>query len=149
VRIDHSHAPTCCADGVLPDFRSLAAERCGDYYYQTGDLAFPTRFRPEIRNILAYFNSSDATAAGGLLKYDKRFWLFEDWAELPKQSARHFSICGTAWDSAISRRSFRGRRIPAPTPSGCCARQRRGILLSEKLFDRETRLFYPALEERT
>jgi hypothetical protein len=55
-----------------------------DYYWQTGDISLFHEQWARIKEVLDYFETKESRSASGLLKHDKRFWLFEDWSILYK-----------------------------------------------------------------
>ena len=83
--LTYGHAPTSSDWCILPDFALTWILTIWDYYYQTGDIALFTELLPQVERVLSYFRSEEAVGKLGLLQYDRRFWLFEDWSDLPKQ----------------------------------------------------------------
>ena len=85
------HAPTSSYWCVLPDFALTWVLTLWDHYWQTGS---PDLFREQydrVKKVLAYFDTPEARhRATGLLRHDGRFWLFEDWADLPKEAVPTF-----------------------------------------------------------
>ena len=77
-----ANAPTTQAGNILPDFCLTWIATLYDLYFQTGrtDFFHPLKARAEA--ILSYFESQRNRE--GIISYDNRFWLFEDWADLPK-----------------------------------------------------------------
>lgn len=88
--LTYGHAPTCSGWCILPDFSLTWVMTIWDYYWQTGDLSLFREQHARIDEIFAYFASPQARNAEGLLVYDKRFWLFEDWSTLPKENVPTF-----------------------------------------------------------
>lgn len=78
-------APCYAKQLILPDFALTWVLTIYDYYWQTDDLELFREQLPTVEKVLGYFHSSEARDANGLLKFDPRFWLFEDWAPLPKE----------------------------------------------------------------
>lgn len=78
-------APCCSGGCILPDFSLTWILTIFDYYWQTGDLTIFHDQHDRIKQIFAYFRSPAACGNNGLLQYDPRYWLFEDWASLPKE----------------------------------------------------------------
>ena len=74
-------APCCNAGCILPDFSLSWILTIYDYWMQTGSLDLFRDFHDRIRRIFSYF---DSCSDHGILRADSRFWLFEDWAELPR-----------------------------------------------------------------
>lgn len=83
--LTYGHAPTCSGWCILPDFALTWIMTIWDYYWQTGEIDIFHEQRARIDEILEYFESPAAMGKDGLLIYDRRFWLFEDWATLPKE----------------------------------------------------------------
>lgn len=84
------HAPTSSYWCVLPDFALTWIITLWDYYWQTGDLDLFLEMRERVDEVLAYFDTPEARHPSGLLRYDERFWLFEDWSDLPKNDLPTF-----------------------------------------------------------
>ena len=78
-------APCVGETCILPDFSLTWILTIYDYYWQTGDLSLFQEQKERIRMILNYFHTPEARGENGFLRYDPRFWLFEDWAPLPKR----------------------------------------------------------------
>ncbi len=83
-------APCCQESCILPDFSLTWLLTIFDYYWQTNDLSIFYEQLPRMEQVLSYFSSSQARSSTGLLRYDSRFWLFEDWAPLPKKGCPCF-----------------------------------------------------------
>ena len=88
--LTYGHAPTSSGFCILPDFSLTWVITIWDYYWQTGDLKIFHEQHPRIKEILGYFESSEVRDKNGLLVYDPRFWLFEDWSTLPKERVPTF-----------------------------------------------------------
>ena len=78
-------APCCNEQCVLPDFSLTWILTLFDDYWQTGDLSLFLEQQSKVDEILRYFHTPETRGENGLLKADPRFWLFEDWADLPKR----------------------------------------------------------------
>lgn len=78
-----ANAPTTQAGNILPDFCLTWIATLYDLYFQTGRTDFFPILKNRAESIFTYFETQ--RNQNGLIGYDKRFWLFEDWAELPKQ----------------------------------------------------------------
>src|SRR5574344_1561973 len=87
-------APCCLEQCVLPDFSLTWLLTNFDYYWQTGDLSLFEEQLPKFEQVLAYFHTPEARGKNGLLRADARFWLCEDWADLPK---RGYPACLNLW----------------------------------------------------
>jgi hypothetical protein len=75
------HAPTIAYNCILPDFSIIWALTIWDYYYQTGDTSLFVEQLPRIARLLNYF-CGEGRGKDGLLRYDKRYWLFLDWCNI-------------------------------------------------------------------
>ena len=82
--LTYGHAPTTSGWCILPDFSLTWIMTVWDYYWQTGDITVFKEQQKRIEAVLGYFETPEARDKSGLLVYDKRFWLFEDWSTLPK-----------------------------------------------------------------
>ena len=82
--LTYGHAPTSSDHCILPDFSLTWILTIWDYYFQSGDISLFSELLPKIERVLGYFQSPEAVGKLGLLQYDPRFWLFEDWSDLPK-----------------------------------------------------------------
>jgi len=78
------HAPTIAYSCILPDFSIIWALTIWDYYYQTGDKKLFIEQWPRIQRVIEYF-TGEGRGENGLLKYDERYWLFLDWADIQKE----------------------------------------------------------------
>lgn len=88
--LTYGHAPTCSGWCILPDFALTWIMTVWDHYWQTGDLKVFREQHGRIKKVLRYFETPEARNRDGLLVYDRRFWLFEDWATLPKENIPTF-----------------------------------------------------------
>ncbi len=75
-------APCCNSDCILPDFSLTWILTIYDLWFQTGELELFWEQHDRISSIFNYFESM--RKENGPVCADKRFWLFEDWAALPK-----------------------------------------------------------------
>ena len=81
--VTYGHAPTNAHSCILPDFALIWILTIWDYYWQTGGLEPLWAHEEVIDGVLEYFrNFTDAKT--GLVKYDRRYWLFLDWVDLFK-----------------------------------------------------------------
>lgn len=143
--LTYGHAPTIAYSCILPDFSLTWILTVYDYYWQTGDLNLFHEQWPGIQKVLAYFASDSARDSTGLLRYDRRFWLFEDWAPLFKNeiptflnlwyiyTLRHLvdllEIAGNEKEALIWKKEA----------------ERNAELAIKHLFDRESGMFYGGL----
>ena len=78
-----TNAPTTDAGNILPDFLLTWIATLYDLYFQTGKTDTVLQYLPQAEKIWAYFEKY--RSAYGVIGYDERFWLFEDWCDLPKK----------------------------------------------------------------
>ncbi|MFW6146439.1 MAG: alpha-L-rhamnosidase C-terminal domain-containing protein [Planctomycetota bacterium] len=81
--LTYGHAPTNCHACILPDFSITWVLSLWDHYWQTGRTDLVVEQWPRIERLLGYFHG-EGRGATGLLRYDRRYWLFLDWSTLPK-----------------------------------------------------------------
>jgi hypothetical protein len=83
--LTYGHAPTIAYNCILPDFALTWLLTIRDHWHQTGETALVREQWARAQQVLAYFDTPEARhAKTGLLRYDPRFWLFEDWSDLWK-----------------------------------------------------------------
>ena len=141
------HAPTCNGGCIIPDFSLTWILTIWDCYWQTGKLDIFYEQHERIRAILNYFKSSEACVQNGLLIYDRRFWLFEDWGTLPKE---HIPTFLNLWH--LYTLKHYAKLLEAAGMNGEAEIIRNDItsrqdLLIEHLFDSGSGLFVAALNE--
>lgn len=78
-----TNAPTTDAGNILPDFTLTWIATLYDLYFQTADPDAVLPYLPQAEKIFAYFEKYRSNH--GVIGYDERFWLFEDWGDLPKK----------------------------------------------------------------
>jgi len=146
--LTYGHAPTCSGWCILPDFALTWIMTIWDYYWQTGDLKLFREQHARIKQVLHYFSTPEAQGPDGLLVYDKRFWLFEDWADLPKDKVPVFlnlwylytlEHYGKLLQAAGLEKEY--AKIEAETAS-------RRQLLIKKCFDAKAGLFNACFDEK-
>ncbi len=137
-------APCCSGGCILPDFSLTWILTIFDYYWQTADLSVFHDQHDRIKQIFAYFKSPEACRGDGLIKLDPRFWLFEDWAPLPK---RGFPAFINLW-YLYTLLHYEKLLIAAGLDSDPITREirERKELIVAKLFDPEQKLFIAGLE---
>ena len=79
-----ANAPTKDCGPVLPDFSLTWIITLKDLWFQTGKTDHLTALKQKAEQIFAYFENHRNT--DGLIFYDPRCWLFEDWSTLPKRN---------------------------------------------------------------
>lgn len=78
-----ANAPTTRSGSILPDFCLTWIATLYDLYFQTGRTDFLPELLPYAESVLQYFENM--RGENGAIGYDERFWLFEDWGDLPKK----------------------------------------------------------------
>lgn len=81
-------APTTDSGCLLPDFCLTWITTLYDLWFQTGSNAVFLEQKSRAESIFAYFEQT--RDPHGLLAADPRYWLFEDWSELPKDNIPAF-----------------------------------------------------------
>ena len=81
--LTYGHAPTIAHNCILPDFSLIWLLTLWDHYWQTGSLEAFTSHRARIDELLEYFAAKQDVKTK-LLPYDRRYWLFLDWAPIHK-----------------------------------------------------------------
>ncbi len=84
------HAPTVAGSCILPDFALTWILTNWDYYWQTGDTTLARQMWPTMKRVLGYFRTREARGLYGLLRHDRRYWYFGDWAQLCKDEIPTF-----------------------------------------------------------
>lgn len=141
------HAPTSAGNCILPDFALTWILTIWDYYFQTGDISLFNEQYERIGKVLGYFADPDIRDADGLLKYDRRYWLFEDWSPLPKEGVPTFLNLWylVALDRYAEMLSVSGRHDESKRYSMEVTARKK--LITEKLFDSGKMLFNSCLND--
>lgn len=142
--LTYAHSPSGLNGCILPDFSLTWILTIWDYYWQTGSLELFHEQHNRIREILAYFTTPEACNADGLLMYDSRFWLFEDWAPLLKKPIPTFLNLWHLYTLDHYVRLLEAAHLDATAVHQEIATRRR--LLTERFFDRDQGLFVAALD---
>jgi len=82
--LTYGHAPTVMHDAILPDFSLTWLLTIWDYYFQTGDVELFREQYARIKRLLGYFRG-EGRSRNGLLRFDRRYWLFLDWSDLYRE----------------------------------------------------------------
>ena len=82
--LTYGHAPTGAHTCVLPDFSLAWLLSLTDHWWQTGSPELAVSHRGDVESILRYFRT-EGRGRSGLLCHDPRYWLFLDWADIPKE----------------------------------------------------------------
>ncbi|MBI5725308.1 MAG: hypothetical protein HZA50_15220 [Planctomycetes bacterium] len=146
--LTYGHAPTSAGNCVLPDFSLTWILTVWDHYWQTGDLKLVKEQWPRIRQVLGYFQDRLVRDERDLLKYDERFWLFEDWSTLPKSRTPTFLNLWylIAIRQATELAGLIGKKTDAKKIDDNAVRHEE--LVVKHLFDPAAKLFAPCLDEK-
>ncbi|MDD5677274.1 MAG: alpha-L-rhamnosidase C-terminal domain-containing protein [Kiritimatiellae bacterium] len=82
--LTYGHAPTVAHTCILPDFALTWILTIWDYYYQTGEIGLFKEQFGRIARVLHYFRT-EGQSQNGLLRFDRRYWLFLDWSDLYRE----------------------------------------------------------------
>ncbi|MFA5203351.1 MAG: hypothetical protein WC708_03005 [Lentisphaeria bacterium] len=134
-------APCCNGGCILPDFSLTWILTVFDYWWQTGNLDVFTEQHGRIKRILAYFKSPEARAANGLLKFDRRYWLFEDWAPLYKEGCPAFLNLWHLYCLVHYAWLLRAAKLDADAEKAEAEIELRKASLTEAFFDERQGLF--------
>lgn len=140
------HAPTSSFWCILPDFTLTWVLTLWDHYWQTGNLTLFKAMLPRVRKAMAYFHTTEARAANGLLQFDPRFWLFEDWSDLPKQAIPTFLNLWYCLALRSLERLCEAAGKTRDARSFADQYRRHVALVMEHLYDPQRPCFHPALD---
>lgn len=146
--LTYGHAPTSSDWCILPDFALTWILTIWDYYNQTGDISLFVEQWPQVERVLKYFRSEEALGKLGLLQYDRRFWLFEDWSTLPKQ---HYPAFLNLWYLYTLRHvvlMLREADFRNPAGEYLKLADAHELLILKYFANRKTKLLAPALDEK-
>ncbi len=79
--LTYGHAPTIAHNCILPDFSLIWILTLWDYYWQTGSIEPFLAHQHVLKGVLDYFRAQTSPETG-LVAFDDRYWLFQDWAPL-------------------------------------------------------------------
>lgn len=82
--LTYGHAPTIAHNCILPDFSLTWILTIWDYYYQTGEIGLFKEQYGRLERVLNYFRT-EGQSKNGLLRFDRRYWLFLDWSDLYRE----------------------------------------------------------------
>ena len=82
--LTYGHAPTVAHGCILPDFSLIWILTIWDYYYQTGETGLFKEQYGRLKRVLNYFRT-EGRSRNGLLRFDRRYWLFLDWSDLYRE----------------------------------------------------------------
>jgi hypothetical protein len=145
--LTYGHAPTSSGWCILPDFSLTWILTIWDYYWQTGDLKVFHGQHSRIKEILGYFESPDVRDKDGLLVYDPRFWLFEDWSTLPKERVPTFLNLWHIITLEYYAKLLKAAGKDAELRNCNTEISNRRKLVEKKLFDSKSGLFCACLDK--
>ena len=137
-----ANAPTTHSGSVLPDFCLTWIATLYDLYFQTGRTDFIPEIIPRAEKILQYFENQ--RGENGAIGFDERFWLFEDWGDLPKKpypaflNLWHCHVL-TLWRELLSLCGKNTAEVDAKIES-------EKTLLRKLFYDPEQQLMMPVLD---
>lgn len=131
-------APCCNGGCILPDFSLTWILTIYDCYFQTGSLELFREQHDRIRRIFAYFES---LSNDGIIRADPRFWLFEDWADLPRTGYPAFLNLWHLYTLMHYEKLLRAAGLDAEPVSRRCDELKQR--LTEFFFDEAEGLFLP------
>lgn len=137
-----ANAPTTRSGPILPDFCLTWIATLYDLYFQTGRTDFLPEFLPYAESILQYFENM--RGENGVIGYDERFLLFEDWGDLPKKpypaflNLWHCHVL-TLWREVLSLCGKNTAEVDAKIES-------EKTLLRKLFYDPEQQLMMPVLD---
>ncbi len=146
--LTYGHAPTCSGWCILPDFSLTWVMTIWDYYWQTGDISVFKEQKERVDEIFAYFESDAARREDGLLIYDKRFWLFEDWAPLPKNVVPTFLNLWHLYTLEHYAKMLAAAGMKKEATACKAVNAKRRTLLINKLFNKKDGLFIAGFNEK-
>ena len=144
--LTYGHAPTVAHTCILPDFALTWILTLRDHWWQTGNTDLFREQWPVAQSVLAYFDTPEARHANGLLRYDRRFWYFGDWADLYRGETPTFL---NLWYLLTLRETVRlltasGKRAEARAWAARADAQTQ--LVTARLFDPSASLFCDGLD---
>ncbi len=137
----------CCTGCILPDFSLTWVLTLFDLYWQTGDLAPFLAHHDRVRKIFAYFESPAARDIDGLLRYDPRYWLFEDWAPLFKAGKPAFLNLWHLYTLEHYEKLLAAAGFTAEQASTALEVRERKELIENNFFDVSSGLFIGGLKD--
>jgi hypothetical protein len=145
--LTYGHAPTIAYNCILPDFSLTWILTIWDYFWQTGDISLFREQWPVIQRVLGYFDGPHSRSSTGLLRHDRRFWYFGDWAdlfkgEIPTLLNLWYLVALDALCKLLAQAGMRkeGRKAEK-------SREKHSLLVRKFLFDPEVGFFSGGLDE--
>ena len=144
--LTYGHVPTAAHTCVLPDFSLIWLLTLHDHWWQTGDAEAALAHRGDVERLLGYFDG-EGRDGGGLLRYDPRYWLFLDWADVPKEGSP--TLLNLWYVHALERlsRAYRAGGEAGYADELSAASRRHAGLVRETLFDADRSLWRDGLDE--
>lgn len=146
--LTYGHAPTMAYNCILPDFSLTWILTIWDYYWQTGDTSLLVEQIPRIRQMLGYFDTPRARHPSGLLRHDRRLWLFEDWAPLFKGEIPTFINLWYLFTLRALAALSKAASLSAETREFTQSAAQLERLVLARLFDATRNVFIGGLNER-
>jgi hypothetical protein len=146
--LTYGHAPTCAYTCILPDFALTWLLTIRDHWWQTGSTEMVKEQWPRMQEVLGYFDLPEARGRFGLLRYDTRYWLFEDWADLYKGEIPTFL---NLWYIYALRQVAECLVAARMTREAVALRKQAAVVeraALAKLFDRKAGLFRDGLDAK-
>ncbi|MBE6405567.1 MAG: hypothetical protein E7040_06050 [Lentisphaerae bacterium] len=143
--LTYANAPTKACGPVLPDFSLTWIITLRDLWFQTGKTDHLPALKEKVDKIFAYFENH--RNSDGLIFYDPRCWLFEDWSSLPKRNVPTYINLWYIYaeEQYLSLLKAAGFLEDAAALEAKIAQEKK---IAEKwLFDPEQQLFLPELNE--
>ena len=136
-------APTTDCGCVLPDFCLTWIATLYDLWFQTGSTEHLDEQKSRAEDIFAYFEGT--RGPDGLLKADPRYWLFEDWCDLPKNATPTFLNLWHLYTETLYCKLLHhaGYETDAQELEAKITAERK--LLAEAFFDPQQGLFVPEI----
>ena len=142
--LTYGHAPTIAHHCILPDFSIIWLLTLYDHYFQTGRTDLFESMWPRVQRVLDYFDT-EGRGDHGLLIYDKRYWLFLDWADIHKEGAP--TLLNLWYYHAMDKLAEVADKAGQREAHDALAQRRDMIapLIMDRLFDAEAGLFHDGL----
>ncbi len=138
-----ANAPTTQSGNILPDFCLTWVATLYDLYFQTGRSDFLKTLLPRAESVFAYFDTQ--RNADGIIAYDERFWLFEDWGDLPKKPYPCFLNLWHLLVLQTYEKLLAGAKMDTSAVSAKIENEK--AVLVKAFFDPAQQLFMPVLDE--
>ena len=144
--LTYGHAPTIAHTCVLPDFSLVWLLTLHDHWWQTGSPDLAVRHRGDAERVLAYFDG-EGRGRDGLLRYDPRYWLFLDWADVPREGTPTLLNLWHVHALGLLARTYRAAGEDAFAEELMDRESAAACRLRERLFDEGRGLWRDGLDE--